>query len=253
MPASPRVLAPLAVAVLLLGLSGCGKDDPKTGPSSDPTTATPTPSETPTASDSPSETPSETPSGTPSGTPTATPDPTALLLPASGMAGFNETWHWSEKGTGAEHGPFGKCQRFPMNTIGADKTVVRSYVPAGDLTGGTAAHLVSSFVDDKSAAQAISVLRTWHDRCRERLQGYSLKRVGPVTSVSTSRGAATWYLVTYAKQDADEGRFDALGVLRSGSTVELVQLNLAGSDYNYPPGKEPMVTALRNAADRLPG
>lgn len=168
------------------------------------------------------------------------------------MPGFNRTWRWSVKGTGAEHGPFGVCQRFPMQTIGADKTTVRSYVPAGHLTGGTGAHLVSSFVDDKSADQAIAVLRTWHDRCKERLNAYGFKKVGPVTPVSTSKGTASWYLVSYAKKGADEGSFDALGVLRSGSTVELIQLNLKGSDYNYESGKEPMVTALRNAAERLP-
>jgi hypothetical protein len=244
----PRLLVPLAVAALLLGLSGCGKDDPKTAPSADPTTATP--SDTPTPSET--ATPSESPSATPTETTTAAPDPGTLLLPASGMAGFSASWGWSVKGTGAEHGPFGKCQRFPMTTIGADRTVVRSYVPAGDLTGGTGAHLVSSFVDDKSAGQAISVLRSWHDRCKERLNGYGFKKVGPVTSVSTSKGDATWYLVTYAEKDSDEGRFDALGVLRSGSTVELLQLNLNGSDYNYPPGREPMVKALQNAAARLP-
>jgi predicted small lipoprotein YifL len=253
---TPRLLAPVAVATLLVALSGCGKDDPKTDPSPDPTTPsvseTPTPSETPSPSESPSQSPSQSPSETASGTPTVAPAPSTLLLPANGLPGFNETWHWTEKATGPERGPFGVCQRFPMQTIGADKTVARSYLPAGDLTGGSAGHLVSSFVDDKSASQAIAVLRSWRDRCKERLSAYGFKRVGPITSVSTSKGSATWYLVTYTKKNADEGRFDALGVLRSGSTVELLQLNLKGADYNYEAGKEPMVKALQNAADRLP-
>jgi hypothetical protein len=41
-------------------------------------------------------------------------------------------------------------------------------------------------------------------------------------------------------------------VLRDGRTVELLALNLRGQDYNYEAGKEPMVQALKNAADRLP-
>ena len=99
----------------------------------------------------------------------------------------------------------------------------------------------------------MQVLQSWHDRCKERLDRFETARVSPMTSVKTSRGTASWYLVTHAKADADEGRFDALGVLRDGSTVELLLLNLEGQDYNYEPGKEPMVQALRNAADQLAG
>lgn len=251
---SPRLLAPVAVAALLLVLSGCGKDDPSAAPATDPTTLTDTPttSQTPTQSESPSQTPSTSASASASPTLTQLPDPSTLLLPAAGMPGFNATWHWSAKATGRERGPFGICQRFAMQTIGADKTVVRRYTPTGDLRGATGAHLVASFVDEKSADQAIAVLRTWHDHCREQLDGYAFKRVGPVTPVSTHRGNATWYLVTYTKKGAEEGRFDALGVLRSGSTVELLRLDLNGADYDYPPGREPMVNALRRAADRLP-
>ncbi|WP_134765886.1 hypothetical protein [Nocardioides sp. 1609] len=68
------------VAVLALGLTACGDDEPTADPTpSDPPTAeTTTPSETPSTSETPSQTPSETPSATPSETPTftSTPDPT---------------------------------------------------------------------------------------------------------------------------------------------------------------------------------
>jgi hypothetical protein len=87
----------------------------------------------------------------------------------------------------------------------------------------------------------------------DRLAGFETKRVGRMPSLKTSRGTAPWYLVTHAGADSDQGRFDALGVLRDGSTVELLMLNLEGQDYNYEQGKEPMVQALRSAADRLAG
>jgi len=255
-----RLLAPFAVAALLATSAGCGdKQESTSPPASDPPSSA-APSESATPSESPSESPSETPDESPSETPEEGPDEgpgsaaiDTLLLPASGLPGFNDGWDWAVKGTGAQKSPFGICQRFPMDTLGAAKTVVRRYQPAGDLTGGSGGHLVSRFVDDRSASQTMQVLTSWHDRCQDRLSRFETKRVSRMTPVQTSRGTASWYLVTYAEPDADQGRFDALGILRDGSTVELLQLNLEGQDYNYESGTEPMVTALRNAADRLAG
>jgi len=275
-PAShARLLAPLTVAVLLATSAGCGSDrqestppPPSDSPSSAAASETPseTPSESSTPTGTPSETPSETPNETPSETPTDAPSEAAnetgtsvpraldsLLLPASRLPGFNDTWTWAVKGTGPQRSPFGICQRFQMQDLGAAETVVRRYQPAGGITGGIGGHLVSRFVDDRSASQTMQVLQSWHDRCKDRLDRFETARVGPMTSVRTSRGTASWYLVTHAKANADEGRFDALGVLRDGSTVELLLLNLEGQDYNYEQGKEPMVQALRNAADQLTG
>ncbi len=157
------------------------------------------------------------------------------------------------KGTGPQKSAFGICQRFPMDTLGADKTVVRRYQPAGDLTGGSGGHLVSRFVDEKSASQTVQVLQSWHDRCKDRLTAYAKKTVGKMTTVQTSTGTASWYLVSYVEAGADEGRFDALGILHEGRTVELLLLNLTGQDYGYEAGREPMVQALKRAADRLAG
>ena len=253
-----RLLAPLAVAALLATSAGCGGDEQESAapaPSDPPSSAaaSETPSES-TPTESPSGTPSQTASETPGGTTTSAPPALdALLLPGSGLPGFNDTWTWAVKGTGPQRSPFGICQRFPMEDLGAAETVVRRYRPAGDLTGGTGGHLVSRFVDDRSASQTVQVLQSWHDRCMERLARFETKRVSRMTSVKTSRGTATWYLVTHAEADADQGRFDALGVLRDGRTVELLSLNLEGQDYNYEQGNEPMVRALRSAADRLAG
>ena len=40
---------------------------------------------------------------------------------------------------------------------------------------------------------------------------------------------------------------------RNGNEQRLLMLNLEGQDYNYERGNEPMVRALRSAADRLAG
>jgi hypothetical protein len=87
----------------------------------------------------------------------------------------------------------------------------------------------------------------------ERLARFETKRVSRMTSVKTSRGTASWYLVTHAGPTPTRAGSTPLGVLRDGSTVELLMLNLEGQDYNYEQGKEPMVQALRSAADRLAG
>ena len=124
-----------------------------------------------------------------------------------------------------------------MEDLGAAETVVRRYRPAGDLTGGTGGHLVSRFVDDRSASQTVQVLQSWHDRCMERLARFETKRVSRMTSVKTSRGTASWYLVTHAEADADQGRFDALGVLRDGSTVELLHAQPRGAGLQLRAGQ----------------
>ncbi len=262
-----RLLAPLAVAALLATSAGCGGDKQESTPPpaerpavvggrvGDPVGARPSPDRDP-QRDPQRDTQRDAQRGAQRGaseTGTSGRALDTLLLPASGLPGFNDTWTWAVKGTGPQRSPFGICQRFPMEDLGAAETVVRRYQPAGDLTGGTGGHLVSRFVDDRSASQTMQVLQSWHDRCKDRLDRFETERVGPMTSVKTSRGTASWYLVTHAKADADEGRFDALGVLRDGSTVELLLLNLEGQDYNYEQGKEPMVQALRNAADQLAG
>jgi hypothetical protein len=243
---SPRPLVPVLAALLLLAVAGCGKQDPAADHTS---TASETPTATATPTTSSTTTPTTKPSGTSSSTATAAPGPKALLLPAGELPGFSGTWDWSVKDTGAERGPLGICQRLPMQTIGADRTLVRTFVPTGDQTGGTGAHLVAKFVDDKSASQAIAILSAWHDRCNERLTAFDHKSVAPVTTVPTTRGTATQYLVTYSKKGAAQRTYDDLGVLRSGTTVELVQLELHARAYPTP---GPMTKALQNAAARLP-
>ena len=129
--------------------------------------------------------------------------------------------------------------------------MTRIYQPTGDETGGFARHAVARFVDDRSADQASSVLRTFHDTCRTRLTGFAKVRVAPVRTVRVPRGDSSWYLTTTVRQGADDGHFNALGTLRTGTTIELIELDVTGQDYNYPRGQEPMVAALQKASQRL--
>jgi hypothetical protein len=51
--------------------------------------------------------------------------------------------------------------------------------------------------------------------------------------------------------DPDAQFFDAQGMAVVGSRIAMVEMVLAGQDYNYEAGQEPMVTALQHAAARL--
>jgi hypothetical protein len=274
-----RALArPLAcVAVCLVLASGCGgepsdrAEEPTTDAASSPSTPTsspasesPAPSQTPTPTPTPSPSPTE-PSASASASATGTapaPNPGAplrdRLLTARELPGFNAEFRWSEASTGPA-GPstsFGTCQRFGITSIGAERAVVRRFVAA---VGGRAARhdrageLVASFADAKTARRAYAVLTAWRAQCADRLKRYRTSDIGGLQNVSVPRGTAGWYLLTYGPVpgDPDAQFLDAQGMTLVGSRIAMVSMVLAGQDYNYEPGREPMVAALRRAAQKL--
>ena len=74
--------------------------------------------------------------------------------------------------------------------------------------------------------------------------------VAAMRSVSVAGGQAGWYLLTYGpvKGSTDEQFFDAQGMALVGTRIAMVSMVLAGQDYDYPAGQEPMVAALQRAA-----
>ena len=66
-------------------------------------------------------------------------------------------------------------------------------------------------------------------------------------------GTGGWYLLTYGPVagDPDASFFDAQGLAVVGTRIAMVEMVLAGQDYNYEPGQEPMVAAVQRAAGRL--
>lgn len=275
-PARPqiRVARRLPVWVLtgltVLGtLVSCGSDpespssSPSTSSQSSPaSSAAASSSSKPTpASPSPSRRPSDEPSASRSAGPSAGGTLRSRLLPAAQLPGFNADYRWAQTTTGPEDpsASFGACQRFAMTSIGAERAVVRRYRPAGAGSAGSgdagdrAGELVAAFPDDLTARRAFAVLEAWRANCADRLRTYRRSHVGGLQDVAVAGGRGRWYLLTYGPVPGDrtEQYFDAQGMAVVGSRIAMVSMRLAGQDYTYEPGREPMVGALRRAARRL--
>jgi hypothetical protein len=234
---------------------------PSSSPAS-PTTQASTPTMQPT-------TPSPSMVATTTATPTRTPQGTATaggrralrgkLLTAREVPGFNAEFRWKDGRTRNGEGvsPIGTCQRFSMTSIGAERTVVRTYQPGPKQSHDVAGELVASFPDETTARRAFEVLKSWRARCAGQLPGQQLRRVGRLQDVPLGTGSGTgtgaWYLLTYGPvaSDPEAVWFDAQGMALVGSHIALVRLAVAGQDYNYEAGQEPMVTAVKRAAAKL--
>jgi hypothetical protein len=266
----PTVAAATLTCLVAFALAGCNQSTTATDERpaasttapTDPATSAATATTAPTTP-SPS-TPVET---TTSAVPTPTDGPTTdgggaggnavgRLLGAAEVPGFNDEFHWQERATGtSEPGAlFGTCQRFGLTSIGAESVALRSFRPAGP-GGGTdqAGELVAEFPDSTTARRAFAVLKSWRATCGERLKDRQQVRVGGLKDVPVDGGTSGWYLVKYGPVagDPDALFFDAQGMAVVGSRIAMVEMILAGQDYNYEPGQEPMVAALQRAAAKL--
>lgn len=243
-----RRLAPVFAAVLTLGsLSACAEDEP-TG-SSAPTT--PTPSATGSTSPDPDPSPSPTDEPDEVEEPEESPEERegglrGGLLTASELPGFNETFTWVETATSNNEGEplAGGCHKFAMTSIGAFKVVRRLHEPAVAGSPGTSAsQLLARFADEATAQKAYATLQAWHDQCAATL-GPAVE-VGPFVPLELNDATGGWYLIT------GDDAFEAQGFARNDDTIIVLTLSLAGQDYNYAPGQEPMVAALQAAAEIL--
>ncbi|MGA8209162.1 MAG: hypothetical protein WB798_03300 [Nocardioidaceae bacterium] len=242
--APARQLAPLALGLTLgLVVAGCGGDADHGGTTSASATATASAGDPTTATSGPS------PSGL-----------RGRLLTADELPGFNDEWRWRTDSTApaSPAGSFATCQRFPITTAGAERAVLRRFVPAPGSSGGdddenAAGEVVASFPDEQTARRAYSVLESWRTRCAERLDGYARAEVGDLEPVPVSDGKAGWYLLSYGPVPGspDDGYFDAQGMVLSGTRIAMLTMVAVGQDYNYEAGQEPMVAALTRAAAKL--
>jgi hypothetical protein len=132
---------------------------------------------------------------------------------------------------------------------------VRRYRPPADASTShdSAGELVATFPDPATARRAYAVLDSWRGTCADRLRRFRHRDVGAVRDVPVGAGRAGWHLLTYGPVagDPDAQLFDAQGSALVGRRIALVSLVLAGQDYNYPAGREPMVTALQRAAQKI--
>jgi hypothetical protein len=266
-PARSLVSLTVGLALGVSTLSACGggsTDDGYGGGSGDASSATSTPTQGPTGSASstptfsPTESVSSTPTSSPTGGPTGAPTGglRGRLLTAAEVPGFNAGFRWKQGATRPEDpsSSFGTCQRFAITSIGAERVLVRRFTPvAADATGDRAGSLVATFPDALTARRAFAVLKAWRGRCADRLASYRRKHVGALEAVPVGGGTAGWYLLSYGPVPGrpDDGYFDAQGMALVGSRIAMVTMRLAGQDYNYEPGQEPMVAAVQRAARRI--
>ncbi len=264
----------LVCAALCLGaVTACGGTETTDSAGSSDTSSTSSPSnEESTAS--PSAVGTTSPSATGEG-PTSSSDPTPRptrssgatetgpvrladrLLDAGEVPGFNDGYRWTAAGTVPEDpsSSFGTCQKFAVISIGAERVLVRRFRPAaGDKApDDRAGELVAVFPDAQTARRAFAVLKAWRASCADRLRGHTRARVSALHDVPVTGGSGGWYLLTYGpvKGDPQAQFFDAQGMAVVGSRIAMVSMVLAGQDYDYPPGKEPAVAAVRRAAAKL--
>jgi hypothetical protein len=137
-----------------------------------------------------------------------------------------------------------------MTSIGAERVAVRRFTAGGQRRAG---ELVATFPDALTARRAYAVLGSWRTKCADRLKGYRRVDVGKQQPVSVSGGQAGWYLLVYGpvKGDPDTGYFDAQGAAVVANRIAMVSMLETGQNYDYEPGQEPVVGALRTAARRL--
>lgn len=265
--ARPAMAAAAGLACLTFALAGCSgpsatsaRDEPTaqdssaSAPASADESESVEPTET-TSSAVPEETASTEPSTEPSSNAVTSGGLRGRLLSAAEMPGFNADFRWVEASTRSREPrtPFGTCQRFDMTTIGATGVAVRSFRPKVAEAGDQAGELVAEFPDSTTARRAFAVLKSWRAKCADRLKSYQRSHVGELEDVQVDGGTGGWYLLTYGPVpgDPESQYFDAQGMAVVGSRIAMVEMILAGQDYNYEPGHEPMVTAVQRAAAHL--
>jgi hypothetical protein len=74
--------------------------------------------------------------------------------------------------------------------------------------------------------------------------------VRPFTTVAAG-DQARWYLLSWSPADDEAGRFETLGMVRSGTTIAVLRITHSGPDHNYPAGQDPMDAMVKAAAARL--
>jgi len=187
--------AVLALTALATSVSACNEADPPQHAASDtPTTALP-------ATDSP------TPSPTPAKLPLASRVLAASDLPAA-LAGSRKRLPPTTV--------VGGCNRVPLLTIGATRTVTVSYAGSGH----TVTSEVARVADEKSAALMLKSLRGLHDRCAGKTSAITPVAAPGVTSAwrytaTTSSGtdgfgvAVVGRMMTVVSLSADKPAIEA--------------------------------------------
>jgi hypothetical protein len=244
-------LSSLAAATCLLLASGC--TDSQDSPARPETGVSPETSAPPSATSTPSTPTGAATTVTPATSATASEAPALVdrLLPTGQVPGLNAQWHWQDGDTGQPTGePFGLCARADLLSIGATDVVERTWFPPDD-SDDNAAEQVAEFPDAKTARLAWSVLGSWHDACAKKRRANPGLAVHGFEPVAVTAGTGRWYLLSWAPEGEETGRFEAFGMVLNGTRIAVLRMDNSGQDYNYPAGREPMAGMVRAAAGWL--
>lgn len=244
----PRTVSVAASMILLLGLAACGSDDEPDSKSNASDTSTVV-GESDQATTETTETTESTDSTESTGgtVPSATLD--SMLLTGEKMPGVNQETLWTEDGTGPEDAEgVSDCQKTDLLTIGAEDAIAREFEDEGQ--NASAGQVVARFADDKSAWRAHQVVQSWLKTCAERLDD-DVRKVSKPRAVAIPGGKAHVVLAQHGNRNADEHEFDGIGVVRKGSMLSVIQIDVESQDYNYEPGQEPATRAVKAAAGKL--
>ena len=125
--------------------------------------------------------------------------------------------------------------------------MVRSYAADGDVA---ADQVLGEFADAKSAWRAHEVVKTWASECAEMLDA-EVEKVSKLKEVAVPGGVAQQQLLQYGDDGADEHTFSGIAIVRHGSYLTIVQIDVVGQDYNYETGDEPAARAAVAANGKL--
>lgn len=259
MPRLPRapqqaLLLPAALA-LTLGLSACGGDgneaaEAPTSPATTSATAPPSPPASSPTEDDGADEPEPSRTARPNRTLAPLPPQPLLakparthLLDAGRMPTVADDLPWTDAAKGDGSRPVGACQKASLFDIGAVRTTERRFATADGST--TAVQVLGRFADRLSAYRAAEVLMAWRADCAERLSARRAK-VGEARDVPVRTGFGTVYAATYGERSADGARATALGVVRKGSWVSVVEV--ATDERRWPRGRNPARQAVRRIA-----
>ncbi len=250
---SPFAVAAAAALVGVLGLAGCGDEEPA-GSAETLTSPTTPPEATDPSESSPSPAPSESesaPSSSDSGSATTEPPApstasglAATLLSGRALPGLSAEVGWRETATrrAEANPPPWVCQPFSLVDNGAVTAVQRSFAATeGD---ATAAQVVARFADRQSAQRGFAVLLANAEGCADQLRQIGRKprgSVDPLTALQVAGGRAAWGVVFSGPVpgERDGAYIDAVSVVQVGALVSVTSMSSIGQDYNYEPGGTP--------------
>lgn len=203
------------------------------------------------------------PDGDAPGPPTSPSDAPVLtagmLLTAEQMPAWNDAMGWREAELPAGERALALCVLPSAGSLGADRTLERTFEAAGVADPGTTpdptwppsygVNVVGRFVDGAAAAAAVAA---WEAALGDCVPGEPDAADVDSARISDLSAGSTW---TVSAPDPSQAcpeclRFEFIGVASKGTVVSLVGFALSGQDANYE--GDPLADSMDASLQRLP-